>query len=238
LLFLFLSLTMSYLSCSTEITLRFVPWEFVKVHHQSSASARRAQAWSVYSIPVDLVNPLRLDAGREGMDLCSCTTPGFHMCQQWLGTFLSPLERSLTAALLYIASRLGPSFIVKLGCLYESAFHSQFSLGQTRVGMHLKHNKIPFYKEKRLGSRPLAKLNPFSCYCHLQIMPHSLTIYLLLENGPNWPTMKVPCDFRQHFQWLLSSLCLAGKDLSQNCYHKPNLFCTMVRKRNEWLNSR
>lgn len=48
--------------------------------------------------------------------------------------------------------------------------------------MHLKQNKIPLYKEKRLSARSLAKLNSFSCYHHLQTVPYLLTIcYLQLK---------------------------------------------------------
>lgn len=76
-----------------------------------------------------------------------------HTPAEWL--FPSPPGRLLMITLQRITSRFNcwAEF-----CLYWSAFHSQFSLGQTKKAMHLKQNKMSFLGEKKLSSRPLAKL--------------------------------------------------------------------------------
>jgi hypothetical protein len=58
-------------------------------------------------------------------------------------------------------------------------------------------------KGKSLGSRPLAKFSSFSCYHHLQVQIHKLTICICGEHGKSRQSWKAFCNFRTGFLcWL------------------------------------
>lgn len=94
--------------------------------------------------------------------------------------WLFPLpERLLTITLPLYDQQTQPWSYCQAGfSLYWKAFHSQFSLGQTRERMHLKQNKMWLSREE-IEFQSSGQIKFILCSHHLQIRLHSLTVYYI-----------------------------------------------------------
>lgn len=128
---------------------RAVPGEFITLHHQAPPPIRRMQAQGIFFHSCYLCGA-GWEECREGKGwICGLKQPldFTHINNDTAFSFSSRKIFDDNTPIYYQQAQ--PWFYCLAGfCLYWNAFHSQFSLGQTRKGMHLEHNKCHL-KEKR-----------------------------------------------------------------------------------------